>query len=256
MLAWVAREYYTGLGAIVELGSFIGGSTARLAWGLSARDRPVQGKIFAYDRFQCAEKDKEKLLYKKGLEPFIGEDILGISKSLLSEYSDHIVFCPGDVLDAKWTGGDIEILFVDVSKSYDLNDVILEQFFPSLVSGVSIVIQQDFLLNRTPWIVAAMDALRDCFDLVAYTEENSAIFLCLRRPSVEQLSRAMSLNLTPERIEKAYRSYIREFPAERQKEILAHALLTFQEQQSVSEAWRFKPPTVTEDVIRDITFAR
>ncbi|MCB2131987.1 MAG: hypothetical protein KDD96_06205, partial [Rhodobacteraceae bacterium] len=46
---WIARDWAKGAGAIVDLGCFAGGSTARLAAGAEAAGYAAE--IHAYDRF-------------------------------------------------------------------------------------------------------------------------------------------------------------------------------------------------------------
>lgn len=250
MLTWLTQHYFNDCGQVVELGSFVGGSTAHLAHGLRARGKSVNGKVHAFDRFTCAEDMKADLLYKKGIAPFEGESILWLSQKLLSDYSSLINFVPGDVLDATWNEESIEILFIDVSKSYKLNDHIIQTFFPWLIAGHSIVIQQDYLLNSTPWNIATMELLDDHFELIGWTEQNSALFLCNKVPDAKTIERALSHNLTPDVVEKSILNAITRFPFQRQKETLAGALATFKQQPYVRNAWDFKVVNPSESTCR------
>jgi hypothetical protein len=65
----------------------------------------------------------------------------------------------GDITARGWTGERIEVLFIDVAKSWGLNDFILEQFFPCLTPGHSIIIQQDYIWGYGPWIHITMELL-------------------------------------------------------------------------------------------------
>ena len=51
----------------------------------------------------------------------------------------------GNLLALDWTGGPIEILFIDLAKSWDLNRWVLTKTFPRLIPGHSVVIQQDWV---------------------------------------------------------------------------------------------------------------
>ena len=66
----------------------------------------------------------------------------------------------GDIATFPWPADrDIEILFIDIAKNWATNDVILHQFLPRLIAGVSVVIQQDYHWPGTPWIPVSMELL-------------------------------------------------------------------------------------------------
>jgi len=71
------------------------------------------------------------------------------------------------------------------------------QFFPHLIPGRSLVVQQDYLYHHwVAWLHVTMELYADYFEYVCDTEVNSAVFLntkpipesVLRRHSVESLS--------------------------------------------------------------------
>ena len=103
----------------------------------------------------------------------------------------------GDICEQQWSGGPIEILFVDVAKHWTVCDWVTWQFFPHLIPGKSLVVQQDYLYHHwVGWLHVTMELYADYFEYVCDTEVNSAVFLntrpippsVLRRHSVESLT--------------------------------------------------------------------
>jgi len=86
----------------------------------------------------------------------------------------------GDIRQIGWTGQPIEILFIDISKHWSINDVLLTDFFPCLMPGRSVVIQQDFVFEWCPWLALTMEYLADYFEYVAFVEHNSTVYLHTR----------------------------------------------------------------------------
>jgi hypothetical protein len=72
------------------------------------------------------------------------------------------------------------VLFVDIAKSWSLNEVVVRQFFPCLLPGRSVVVQQDYAFAFQPWIAITMEHLSDHFEAVAFAEYNSVVFVCTR----------------------------------------------------------------------------
>ncbi|TCO68741.1 class I SAM-dependent methyltransferase [Rhodovulum euryhalinum] len=191
---WLARDWARGAGAIVDLGCFAGGSTARLAEG--RRQAGHGARVHAYDRFTASERLKARLLYPAGIAPFPGKDILPLARHLLSPWTDLVTLHPGEIEDDLWTGAPIEILAIDAAKTAGTADAIARMFFPSLIPGASVVIQQDHFHWRQPWVAAQMERLTDCFVPLAVCPEASAVFLCTRVPDDRALARAACADLS------------------------------------------------------------
>ena len=111
---------------------------------------------------------------------------------------------PGDVRTASWTGGPIEILFIDIAKHWTVCDWITWQFFPHLIPGRSVVVQQDYLYERwTGWLHVTMEFYSEYFEYACDTGVNSVAFLntrpipadVLREKTVESLTTAGKVDL-------------------------------------------------------------
>ncbi|WP_424968746.1 hypothetical protein [Dinoroseobacter sp. S375] len=173
---WAARDWARGAGAQVDLGAFAGGSTARFAAGAQAAGHGAT--IHAYDRFTAKEQTKQNVLYAAGVAPFEGRDILPLAQSFLAPWAAQMRYHVGHIPDLGWPGGKIELLAVDAAKIATTTDLIAAQFFPALIPGRSLLIQQDFLHWSQPWLAAQMWRMRSAFAPVAHAPRDTVAFLC------------------------------------------------------------------------------
>lgn len=157
---WLARDWACGAGALVDLGCFVGGSTALLAEGQrrAGRAAPVHG----HDAFTVSERFKAQFLYPAGVPAFAGADMLPVARQLLHPWAGTVRLHPGRIEDQVRDGVPIEIRAMDASNTAGTADAMAAAFLPALVPGRGIVIQQDFLHWRQPWVAAQMALLGDC----------------------------------------------------------------------------------------------
>lgn len=172
---WLTSTWTQDIGCIVDLGCFVGGSTARLAVGQAETSK--QNWIHAYDHFQADERAKAAFLYRNGIPEFKGESTYWLARELLTTWDDHVTLHRGDIRDKTWDSGNIELLVIDAAKSDDSIDHIAETFFPHLIPGQSLVIQQDYYHWRLPWIPAQMQRMNNWFKPVAYCPNDTVVFL-------------------------------------------------------------------------------
>ncbi len=215
MLAWVAQVFHSGRGAVCDLGSFLGGSTAHLAYGIS-QSRVPGTVVDAFDQFTIADEHKQHWLYDWGYPQLKGNDMLPLFERFVDPFGPvrpHV----GMLEDKKWDKRPIGILFVDIMKGWSTSFHVMREFYPSLQRG-SVVIHQDIQHYLHPWAVATTEHLSDHLELVSWTEENSAIYLCtqpITPARIEQTIEAMSdINLVYSLIAQASDR----FPYARQRE--------------------------------------
>lgn len=198
LLHHLAEECYGGFGVIVDGGSFLGGSTVALADGV--RRNPHRRRIseerviHSFDRFEV--EDWTRGIYFPESTP-AGAIFRDQFENNVAPYADLIEVHAGDVLAHEWKNGPIEILFIDMAKHWKVCDWVTWQFFPHLIPGRSIVVQQDYLYTRcVAWLHVTMEFYADYFEYVCDTEVNSVVFLykkqipesVLRRNTVESLT--------------------------------------------------------------------
>lgn len=198
LLDHLAGEYFSGEGAIIDAGCFLGGSTLALANGLrrylARRGLADQPLIHSFDLF--AVEDWTRGIY------FPKEIAAGASTRQRFDMATRdiaglIKVQAGDITAQPWTGGPIEILFIDVAKHWTVCDWITANFFSALIPGKSIVVQQDYLFGSwTGWLHLTMEYFADNFDIVTDTERNSVVFHYAREIAPERLRGDLIENMT------------------------------------------------------------
>ena len=186
------RDRYTGAGEIVDLGCWLGATTIAFSKGLRKNQQLAPEaklkRIHSYDLFQWhPTMDREV----KGT-PLEGKFQPG--ESFLSEFEErtnlneaHFTVHAGDVSLHPWAHGKIELLFVDAMKSADTARVIVRDFYPHLIPGVSIVAHQDFAHFFTGWIHVIQYRLRDYFEFDSEVKRSCTVLFKLKKPIPAEL---------------------------------------------------------------------
>lgn len=214
LLHWLARDVWEGWGAIVDAGCFLGGSTAAFATGLQARtEAPAAGgpqpPMWTYDRFEAEQYMVDAGYFERWPAIKAGDSFEPAFQDLLGGLAQETRVCAGDMTAAGWSGGPIEILFLDVLKDTTLNDAVLRDFLPSLVAGRSVLIQQDYVHGMLPWIHVTMELLADAVEHVVDVSA-SRVYAVTGEIDAERLASFLPLD---ERV-----------PRERQQELMARAV--------------------------------
>jgi hypothetical protein len=190
---WLGRDGAAGRGAIVDLGSFVGGSTAHLAEGNRRAAQPVA--IHAYDRFRVAAGLKRRMLYARGIEAFPGQDMLPVAVRLLAPWADRVTLHPGLIQHQTWPGAPIAVLVVDAAKTARVADAIARAFFPSVVPG-GLIVQQDALHAPQPWVLAQMAGLARWCRPVTHAAPTTVVWRVVRPIDAAALQSAATARLS------------------------------------------------------------
>jgi hypothetical protein len=234
-----AAETYRGIGAIVDLGCFLGATTISLAEGLALNSKPGQKQIHAYDLFTWDERFE---LWAKGKEV---EGRFTIDGSFLPEFlkrtekwRDYIVVREEDLTQAQWQDGAIEFLLVDAMKSPETASAILRGFFPYLLPGESHVAQQDFAHCYTPWIHLIAFRLRDYFSVVADVPgSGTTVFRCERELLRRDVEMDLSLpSCSAAEIEAAFDYSLGLVTDEKKPNIIAAKAMAYRERSDIARA--------------------
>ena len=191
LLYSLARDY-AGEGAIVDAGSFLGGSTAALLAGVRDRTEPWAGPpVASYDLFQVDEYMVPKF--------FADDRSVQLGDSFRARFDEHVsrfdvphAVHEGDVTKLGWSGGPIDVLFLDILKSWEINDAVLRDFFPSLVPGRSVIVHQDYGWGDTPWIPVTVELMRDSLVLLDWVEWGTHVFLVMDELPADLLRRGVA----------------------------------------------------------------
>lgn len=162
LLRWMARESYSGAGSIVELGCWMGGSTAALVTGLRENGRVADESkiVHTYDYFLWHPTFER---YDLGFTRQVGESFQDEVERQLAPWRSSVALHAGDIAQAGWTGDPIEILFVDVMKDATSTTAAALTFFPHLIPNRSYLIHQDFKHHHSFWLHLQMFRLRTYF---------------------------------------------------------------------------------------------
>lgn len=169
-LHWATSRLFEGFGEIVDLGPWIGGSSAALAAGL--KDRGSSAKIRSYDLFEWRPSYMEGFL-ATGLPD--GADFMHVFREQTAAFTPWIDAEKMDLFAAEWTGSTIEILFVDAAKTWGLHNAIRRTFFPFLEPGRSRVILQDFRHYSTPWLPLTFDSDPELWSQVEAVQQGDTV---------------------------------------------------------------------------------
>ncbi len=194
---WLGRRAQ-GAGATVDLGAYAGGSAARLLSGLALSGQPFH--LHSYDRFRSSRAFWARHMPGEPLPETDDADLLPVVRRHLAPWADQVTLHVGDIGAMLWTGGPIEILSVDAAKGSAMADHIAAQFFPGLLPGRSILVQQDYLMAVQPWLCAQMAGLRDQFLPLAHVPKVGMVFLCLAPVTEATLAAARVDGMTDGRL--------------------------------------------------------
>jgi hypothetical protein len=203
---WHAQEVLTGAGSVVDLGSWLGSTTAALAMGLAGNPRPSAAAtaVHAYDQFVW----EQAMSYHSPptrLGPYQPGDSFRPEFELVVGRWDHrIVVHEGDLLQERWTGGPIELLLVDAMKSWELAWHIMRGFYPSLIANQGYLIQQDFSHFFTPWIPLTAYRLLDRLQPVKDIPRSESLVFRLLRPLDEAELNLTRSSFDEQEIEEAF----------------------------------------------------
>ena len=183
MLFFVAKDYYSGNGEIMDVGAFLGTSSFCLAKGLF--ENPVVGnkgkRIHAYDAFVPWKEpagtfdDTIRLLENDFKVTLVNGSFVGSFLDNTKEYQDGISVVQGDILVSKCDRG-VEILFIDICKELAIQSHLLHEFYPNIqIDGL--VIHQDYHHALLPWIHVVQERLSEYFEMVVVKASYSAVFM-------------------------------------------------------------------------------
>jgi hypothetical protein len=150
---WYAAHIYSGRGAMVDLGSWLGSTTIPLARGL-ARNRIVRARtpIRAFDLFVWDEW-MNNAVANTSLEGVFrpGDSFAYAFRERVARWKEYIEVHEADLTSTSWHEGPIELLLIDAMKSWELAESIVRNFYIALLKDGHLL-HQDFAHWYTPWI--------------------------------------------------------------------------------------------------------
>ncbi len=214
MLYTLTRDYFSGAGHIIDGGAFLGTSSLALGFGLHDRGYSKERVIHAYDMFIITDYGVDHYCDRKGwfrkkLKP--GDNMRPLYEKNIAPVADYISIHEGNLLETPWTSGPIEILFSDVSKSWELNDYIIRNWIGALIPETGILIQQDQVQEYHVWVAITMEILADYFETIDYTPYSSMVYRLKSEIPRHVLEKCMYANITKEEMEHYYLRFLERF---------------------------------------------
>lgn len=198
MLHWLAMNMDLSQdGCIVDAGCFLGGSTLAFATGLEKNQSSGSKKyrIHTYDIFLTPNDNYSIDLIGHDRKP--GDTVLDIFTRNLAPHLSSVLVNSGDFLVAAPPARPIDVLFVDITKMRALNSKMILEYFPLLIPGKSIVIQQDHNDHSCPWANATMEYFAKYFEVLC-DENGCRTYVLKKRIPKFFLRRAAKMQLQQE----------------------------------------------------------
>jgi hypothetical protein len=151
-------------GAVVELGAWMGASTAYIAAGV--RDSGAPTKAHVYDQFisKAGHIGKVKAFYdKQGIDAVPVGPSLEAFKANLGPLLSYVEPHQGKIEAMRWTGGPISLLVTDAPKRVPAISSVLTKLRDALQPG-AVMAWQDFCHFPSYEIAACLYRLRDHFE--------------------------------------------------------------------------------------------
>lgn len=194
LLYWLGSEYWTGTGAVIDAGCFLGGSTMALATGIRDGGREaVAPPITVYDQFQVEDYALAGGFFDDAPELGVGDDFSALFRRNVEKVGGLLDVRAGNILEQRWGRAPIEILFLDVLKSWQINDYVVREFWPAMLPG-AIVVQQDYQYGGYPWLAITMELLHEYFERLDEMPWGTVMFR-LRAPLPDLRTMTLSRDL-------------------------------------------------------------
>lgn len=167
-LRWYASRRYRAQGLIADLGCWMGSTTVPLAIGLAENQAVGEkdGRIHAFDLFEWQDWMDDFVAGTALNGRFVvGSSFLDAFREVVAPWQASVRVHPGDLATVEWLPEEpIEFLFNDISKTWDLATTVVRNFYPHLIPGVSLVVEQDFAHFYTSWVHLLRYRFREYFE--------------------------------------------------------------------------------------------
>ncbi|WP_058557578.1 class I SAM-dependent methyltransferase [Thiohalocapsa sp. ML1] len=206
-LNWLGSCYWTGAGAIVELGPWLGGSSYCLATGMAANRHRGNHRLHCFDNFIwrpfMAQRAPITLENGASFEAYFRANLQDYAELL----SVHRVSIPDDVNHQdhwaktnrdthptlpliSWTRElPVEILFIDGAKSWDGFRYVLAEFARSLLPGTTLLVMQDYKDWAAYWIPAILEIIGEKIEIVHLLSSNTVSFRLAQPINADDVAR-------------------------------------------------------------------
>lgn len=204
ILYGLTKELYTGEGKIVDAGVFLGASTRLFGHAIKANanskailekfPQPVVtfewaglgGGMPAF--FERNNVETEGLLTETSFAPLL--------EKMIKDVRPTTDLRLGDICAQTWDDTPIEICFLDVIKGDVINQFVFNLFMPRMIPGKSILIQQDYFIDRLPFLKVTQESLAPYFEYMGNVQ-SSGYFRLIKEIPPEVLAETINTKDVP-----------------------------------------------------------
>jgi len=166
-------------GAVIELGAWLGASTAFIAAGI--RDSGSDHKALVYDRFRWDPSHEKKGATSK--------DMRAQFDSYMGELLQYVEVHPGELSDLRWGNAPIGFVVFDAPKRVREISKVLTAIHQGVREG-TILAWQDFAYFPSYDIAACMARIGDNLEFIETVSPGTTVILRVRKPWLaEQVTR-------------------------------------------------------------------
>lgn len=175
-LYWLTFRGYTGAGAVVEVGPWLGLSTLHLASGL--RDAGYPAALHCYDQFEW----RGDHLRKAPLPLSRGDDFQPYFERNVRPVYPGLKVTKSELRHLTWEGGPIEILFLDAPKNLVDLSWALAALGPFLSPEFSLLVMQDYLHPPAYALPAVVSRLEGILEPLHVVQDGSTVGFLVKKP--------------------------------------------------------------------------
>lgn len=149
-------QYFSGIGEAVELGCWLGRSTFFILHGLQRSPYFRSRKLWVFDSFVW-HSDYMDQHYNGSNRPRNGESFLPLFEAHNVSILDKLVvqqrhlatsYESENIAEVSWADRPIEFAYIDVGRTFEVNEAWWRIFTPWFIPGRTLVIMQDWQLYR------------------------------------------------------------------------------------------------------------
>ncbi|TDJ01405.1 MAG: glycosyltransferase [Deltaproteobacteria bacterium] len=177
-LYWLTAEGFTGSGAVVEVGTWLGRSTVHLGAGLLVNG--YSSHLHCFDKYTWTKAyDAPRL--NAGFTLPEGEDFKPYFEKNVRPVYPNVKVTKASLDELEWDGGPIEILLLDAPKSFHEITRALLKFGSHLIPGLSVIVFQHYF-HAPSYPIATVVSVIPQLQLLHVVPSSSSAAFAVRGP--------------------------------------------------------------------------
>lgn len=159
---------------IIDLGPWLGSTTAHLAYGVTLSEKKKDIRIISYDRWIATQTYKKRAKVHHDIEYELDQDLLPIFKENIAPFKKMVKPKQGDIIECKYKSDrSVELLIDDCCTGKDYHDHMMKTFSPYFVAGKTILVLMDYCFYEKKPDAGYLHYQKD------FMNENKTVFMPL-----------------------------------------------------------------------------